>query len=83
MTTLATLPIAWTARIVTLALDEVEARRVRAVGVYEDEAITVLRRAPFGGPIHVRTASGGEFALDRRIALGIAVEIADLSEAAE
>jgi ferrous iron transport protein A len=84
MTNLAVLPLASMARIVALALDEGEANRVRAVGVYEDEAIVVLRRAPFGGPIHVRTSSGGEFALDRRIAQAITVEVADeLQEAAE
>ena len=45
----------------------------------------VLRRAPFGGPVHVRTSSGGEFALDRRIALAIEVVAAheETAEAAE
>jgi len=56
-----------------------------AVGVFEGEAIMVLRRAPFGGPLHVRTSSGGEFALDRRIALAIEVVAAheESAEAAE
>jgi ferrous iron transport protein A len=76
------LPLTTTARVTALALDAAAARRLRAVGVFEDEAIVVLRRAPFGGPIHVRTSSGGEFALDRRIALAIDVE-ADVAEAAE
>ncbi len=79
------LPLAATARITALALDAAVARRLRAVGVFEDEAIVVLRRAPFGGPIHVRTSSGGEFALDRRIALAIEVvqEVEEALEAAE
>lgn len=76
------LPLASAARVISLQLDEGEARRVRAVGVVEDEAIVVLRRAPFGGPIHVRMSSGGEFALDRRIAEAIEVEDA-IPEAAE
>jgi ferrous iron transport protein A len=75
------LPLASTARVVALALDAAAACRLRAVGVFEGEAIMVLRRAPFGGPVHVRTSSGGEFALDRRIAL--AIEVAANEETAE
>jgi ferrous iron transport protein A len=70
------LPLSSPARIVALRLDKSVACRVRAVGVFEDEIIVVLRRAPFGGPLHVRTSSGGEFALDRRIADAIEVESA-------
>lgn len=77
------LPLASTARVVAIALDESEARRVRAVGVVEDEAVVVLRHAPFGGPIHVRMSSGGEFALDRSIAEAIEVRVDDMQEAAE
>ncbi len=80
---LALLPVASTARIVALQLDAGEARRVRAIGVFENETIVVLRRAPFGGPLHVRTSSGGEFALDRGIAMAIEVEVDELQEAAE
>jgi ferrous iron transport protein A len=76
------LPLASSARVVALALDTVAACRLRAVGVFEGEAVTVLRRAPFGGPVHVRTSSGGEFALDRRIALAVEV-IACSEETAE
>ena len=76
------LPLGSAARVVALALDGVGACRLRAVGVFEGEAITVLRRAPFGGPVHVRTSSGGEFALDRRIASAIEV-IACHEETAE
>jgi ferrous iron transport protein A len=76
------LPIASTARVISLRLDENEARRVRAVGVVEDEEVVVLRRAPFGGPVHVRMSSGGEFALDRSIAEAVEVEL-EQAEAAE
>ncbi len=78
---LATLPIAHSARVVTLHLDKVEARFVRAVGIFEKEEVTVLRRAPFGGPIHLRTSSGGEFALDLALARAIEVEVAGLRQA--
>ncbi len=76
------LPLGTSARVTALVLDAAGARRLRAVGVFEDEAITVLRRAPFGGPVHVRTSSGGEIALDRRIALAIDV-VVELDEAVE
>jgi Fe2+ transport system protein FeoA len=33
-----------------------------------------LRRAVLGGPIHVRTGSGGEFAVARELASKIVVE---------
>ena len=78
---LADLPLDTSARIASLALDAAIARRLRAVGVFENESIVVLRRAPFGGPLHVRTSSGGEFALDRRIAF--AIEVEEAAEAAE
>jgi ferrous iron transport protein A len=71
---LGNLPIARSARVVVLRLDEAEARFVRAVGIFEQEEIMVLRRAPFGGPLHLRTSSGGEFALDRTLAMSIEVE---------
>jgi len=77
------LPLAATARVTALALDAVVARRLRAVGVFEDEAIMVLRRAPFGGPVHVRTSSGGEFALDRMLASEFEVTRDEAAEAAE
>ncbi len=79
------LPIGSAARLSAFDVDATLARRLRAVGVFEDEAIVVLRRAPFGGPLHVRTSSGGEFALDWRIAAAIEVlpALDDVAEAAE
>lgn len=44
-----------------------------AVGLHEGEELVVLRRAAFGGPLHVRTSSGGEFAVAHELALRIAV----------
>ncbi|MCL2723518.1 MAG: ferrous iron transport protein A [Polyangiaceae bacterium] len=43
-----------------------------AVGLHEGEELVVLRRAALGGPLHVRTASGGEFAIARELASSIA-----------
>lgn len=62
------------ARIRTIQLDPRERDWLRAVGLFEGQTITVLRRGVFGGPLHVRTASGGELAIDRRLALHIDIE---------
>jgi ferrous iron transport protein A len=42
--------------------------------MFEGQRVTVVRRGVFGGPLHVRTGSGGEFAIDARLALSIQVE---------
>lgn len=55
------------------ALEAELAEWLRAVGIAEGEQVTVLRRGAFGGPIHVRTGSGGEFALHRSLARSILV----------
>ncbi len=62
------------ARVQALHLERAELDWVRAVGIFEGERLRLLRRAVFGGPLHVRTKSGGEFALDRRLAARIEVE---------
>ena len=64
-------------RVVALALEEDLAAWLRAVGIGEGEKLVVLRRAAFGGPIHVRTASGGEFALNRSLARSILIRPLD------
>jgi ferrous iron transport protein A len=69
-------------RIAALALEGDVAAWLAAVGLHEGEEILVLRRAVFGGPIHVRTGSGGEFAVARELAAKIAID-ASLEEAAE
>jgi len=61
-------------RIAAARLDDDVAGWLAAVGLHEGEEIVVLRRAIFGGPLHVRTASGGEFAVAREIALLLEVE---------
>jgi ferrous iron transport protein A len=61
-------------RIAATRLDDDTAGWLAAVGLHEGEEVVVLRRAVFGGPLHVRTASGGEFAVAREIAAMLAVE---------
>lgn len=61
-------------RIVRVALDDDVAAWLAAVGLQGGEELVVLRRAAFGGPLHVRTSAGGEFAVARELAARIAVE---------
>lgn len=60
-------------RVAELDLDGDLGEWLRAVGICEGECLVVLRRAAFGGPVHVRTRSGGEFALNRSLAQSIVV----------
>lgn len=62
-------------RIARVDLDGEAASWVGAVGLHEGEELVVLRRAALGGPLHVRTSSGGEFAVAREVALKITVEL--------
>jgi ferrous iron transport protein A len=63
--------IGGTAVVLTIAIEDDVAAWLRAVGISEGERVTVLRSAAFGGPIHVRTGSGGEFALHRALAASV------------
>lgn len=72
--TLASAAIGKAVRIVRARLDAEVAGWLGAVGLDEGEEVTVLRRASLGGPLHVRTASGGEFAVAREIASQLEVE---------
>jgi ferrous iron transport protein A len=74
MATLASAAIGSRVRIVAARLDPDVAAWIAAVGLHEGEEVTVLRRAVFGGPLHVRTASGGEFAVAKEIAAQLEVE---------
>jgi ferrous iron transport protein A len=60
-------------RVLKVTLEADLAAWVAAVGIREGDGLTVLRRAAFGGPIHVRTRAGGEFALARSLAAAIYV----------
>jgi Fe2+ transport system protein FeoA len=68
---LSAVAVGGTAVVLTLALEDDVAAWLRAVGISEGERVTVLRSALFGGPIHVRTSSGGEFALHRALAASV------------
>jgi ferrous iron transport protein A len=57
--------------VVSLDLEPDLVAWLRAVGIAEGEHVVVLRRAAFGGPLHIRTSSGGEFALHRSLAHAI------------
>jgi Fe2+ transport system protein FeoA len=70
---LATMKPGDSARILDLAVEADLAAWLRAVGLGEGEDVRVLRHAALGGPIHVRTAAGGEFALNRSLARRIFV----------
>jgi len=65
------------ARVVALRLEDDMVAWLRAVGIAEGEEIVLLRRAAFGGPIHIRTSTGGEFALARSLARAIGVHLVD------
>lgn len=61
--------------IVAFALEPEVVRWLEAVGISLGEELVVLRRAAFGGPIHVRTSAGGEFAL--ALSLAGSIEVRD------
>lgn len=61
-------------RIARVGLDGEASAWLGAVGLQSGEELVVLRRAALGGPLHVRTASGGEFAIGREVAEHIDVE---------
>jgi ferrous iron transport protein A len=62
------------ARVTAVALPEREASWLRAVGLAEGVEVEVLRRAPFGGPLHLRTDVGLELAVDRALAGHVEVD---------
>jgi ferrous iron transport protein A len=66
------LPPGREAVIEAMGLDEREALGLRAMGVAEGRPVVVLRRAPFGGPLHVRVGEAA-FALDRSLAARVTV----------
>ncbi len=59
--------------VTNLLLEPAQRQWLEAMGLMVGERVLVLRRAPFGGPYHVRLGSGGELALDRAYAARIEV----------
>ncbi len=62
-------------RIVDIDLDAELVAWLSAVGIGRGERVVVLRRAAFGGPLHIRIASGGEFALNLALARSIRIAL--------
>jgi len=73
-TSLAEVAIGELVRIVGAKVDAEVTGWLSAVGLDHGEGVTVLRRAAFGGPLHVRTSSGGEFAVAKELAALLEVE---------
>ncbi len=71
MTSLDLLPPQSSASITALRLTERDAAWLRAIGLGEGVEVTVLRKAPLGGPLHVRVSGGAELAVDRELARNI------------
>ena len=72
--TLRELPHRTAARIVALHLDVEESRWLRALGLSEGAAVTVLRSGPLRGPLQVRVGARTTFAIDPAVAAAIDVE---------
>lgn len=62
-------------RVIGVELPPSIARRFSALGIYAGAELQLIRRAPFGGPIHLRLVSG-ELAIRREQAAHILVELA-------
>jgi ferrous iron transport protein A len=73
VTSLDSLPLHEPARIEALHLEPHEATWLRAVGLLEGSSVTVLRKAPWSGPLHVRVADHTELAIDRVLARHVEV----------
>lgn len=71
--TLADAAVGRRVRIEEVSLEREAKEWLDAVGLHDGEEIVVLRHAAFGGPLHVRTSSGGEFAVARELASMIKV----------
>lgn len=59
-----------------LALEGADGALLRAMGVVEGQSAQVLRRAPFGGPLHVRVGESS-FALGAELAAAVYVSRAE------
>lgn len=71
---LAQLALRVPAHVVAVRTDAEVAHWLAAVGLFEGVRVEVVRRALWGGPLHVRTAEEGEFAVAVSLAATIDVE---------
>jgi Fe2+ transport system protein FeoA len=60
-------------RVTGIELEASEVEWLQAVGLEEGAIVRVLRRAPLGGPLHVRSSTGSELAIHRSLARGVRV----------
>ncbi|MFO0665551.1 MAG: FeoA family protein [Polyangiaceae bacterium] len=74
---LADVPNGKAVRIVALSFDAPTAAWLSAIGIGCGECVTVLRRALFSGPLHVRTETGAELAIGHALSRDIQVERVD------
>jgi Fe2+ transport system protein FeoA len=78
--TISKLQVGKTRVVRALRLPDHEASWLRAVGLYEGVAVTPLRFGPLGGPVHLRTSTGAELAIDLELAR--AIDLGDVVDAA-
>lgn len=71
--TLDQLPDGALGTIVSMDLPSEALRYIASMGIAPGRELRVLRRAVWGGPLHVRLDTGAEFALDREIARSVTV----------
>lgn len=69
--TLAALATGIAREIAALALSAEDAAVLDGLGLSPGRRVTVLRRAAFDGPLHVRVDTGVELALDPALAAGV------------
>lgn len=79
MTSLSKLSVGLSASVSALRVPAREAAWLRAVGLGEGMGVTVLRKAPLGGPLHVRLSGGAELAVDRALAACVDVSASQVS----
>lgn len=71
-------------RVVSLSLDAGDVHWLRAVGLFEGQRVTMIRRGWLGGPLHVQIGSGAELAIDRGLASRVSIDVStECAEAAE
>ncbi len=80
LASLASLAVGSSAPVISLAMPDREAAWLRAVGLVEGISVMLLRKAPFGGPVHLRLSSGLELALDLGLARAVLVQVAALAK---
>lgn len=73
-------PLALECVVVEINLDQETTHWIESIGISKGDRISVLRHAILGGPIHVRCARGGEFAIGRSVAREIQVSLDERPE---